>query len=140
MNSAAALRCRCDRPIRDGDDCLKCGRPRARINETACHVDRAVSPYAVAVFHHHAQPSPRRWPRNAVLDALLAFEAATGLWPTHGDVRRRDDLPSASVVERLFGSWDAGIRAAALAKVGRLPTDGAMGRASSTPTANIRRA
>ncbi|MEW5933625.1 MAG: hypothetical protein AB1816_08595, partial [Bacillota bacterium] len=58
-------------------------------------------------------PSPRRWDRGSVLEALWGLAARLGRVPRMRDVGR-DGLPDGWTCRRFFGSWNAALRAAGL--------------------------
>jgi hypothetical protein len=94
--------CRCDLPLLDGENCMRCGRP------------------PVVLPHPAASEPPRQqqisWTRPGVVRALRAFTFFRGRAPTRQDWHGRmpDDWPPVDAVEGLFGSVTAAVRAAGL--------------------------
>jgi len=99
--------CRCDRPLLDGETCLRCGRAPTVLPEPRLGERRATRKVT--------------WTRPGVVRALSAFAFFRGRAPTPGDWRERmgDDWPPLLTVERLFGSLDAALRAAGIESGGR---------------------
>jgi hypothetical protein len=110
-----ARTCRCDRPLRDGETCLRCGRAVAQLSQVSL------------------TPSARRrrrkqtWTRAGVIRAIRAFAFFRGRAPVPEDWKGRmgDEWPSLATVEALFGSVSAAVRAAGVE--GQSPPSDAVG-------------
>jgi hypothetical protein len=93
--------CRCDRPVLDGESCLRCGRTLAALPEP-----------------ERAPRRPRKvdWSQAGVIRALQAFAFFRGRPPERADWsgRMADDWPALATVVGLFGSIEAAVRAAGL--------------------------
>jgi|Tabmets5t2r1_1033131.scaffolds.fasta_scaffold31479_2 hypothetical protein len=107
--------CRCERPLRDGETCLRCGR--------------VVDPLAQLQL---TPPARRRqekqaWTRAGVVRAIRAFAFFRGRAPTPADWRGRtgQEWPPLASVEELFGSVAAAVQAAGVE--GRSPPWDAVG-------------
>ena len=102
MNHAPrpARRCRCHRPVLDGESCLFCGRP------LILQPEPEVEPRPAA--------KPPDWTQPGVIRALRAFAFFRGRAPVREDWNGRmgDDWPRLETVLRLFGSVDAAVRVA----------------------------
>ena len=92
--------CLCERPLLDGETCLRCGRAPALLPEPP-----VTSPQATRKIS---------WTQPGVVRALRAFAFFRGRAPAPADWQQRmgDDWPPLHTVERLFGSIDAAMRAA----------------------------
>jgi hypothetical protein len=97
-----ARRCRCERPVLDGESCLLCGRPLITLPEP-----NVVRP-PVAKAHAWTQPG--------VIRALRAFAFFRGRAPVRADWSGRmgDDWPELATVLGLFGSVEAAVRVAGI--------------------------
>ena len=94
--------CRCERPLLDGETCLRCGRAPTVLPEPPLarpHATRKIT-----------------WTRPGVVRALRAFAFFRGRAPASGDWKQRlgGDWPPLHTVERLFGSLDEAILAAGM--------------------------
>ena len=101
MNEAlSARRCRCQRPVLDGESCLLCGRQLVLLPEPA--VPQAPAPKTYA------------WTKAGVIRALKAFAFFRGRPPVAADWSGRmgDDWPGLETVQALFGSVEAAVRVA----------------------------
>ena len=102
MNQAplSARRCRCQRPVLDGESCLLCGRPLILLPEPA------VARRTAAKAHD--------WTQAGVIRALKAFAFFRGRPPVPDDWSGRmgDDWPGLETVQGLFGSVEAAVRVA----------------------------
>lgn len=101
MNPPAAIArpCRCERPVLDGETCLRCGRFLILLAEPALS----------------SQPPPiQHWTRAGVVRALRAFAFFRGRPPVDADWagRTAEDWPQHETVLRLFGSVEAAVEAA----------------------------
>jgi hypothetical protein len=95
---ALARLCRCERPLLDGETCLRCGRSTAVMPEASppVRVRQKVT-----------------WTRPAVMRAIRAFAFFRGRPPVPSDWNQRmADWPPRATVEALFGSVEAAARAA----------------------------
>ena len=87
---ALARLCRCERPLLDGETCLRCGRSPAVMPEASppVRVRQKVT-----------------WTRPAVMRAIRAFAFFRGRAPVPSDWNQRmADWPARATVEALFGS------------------------------------
>jgi hypothetical protein len=104
MNEAfrTARRCRCERPVLDGEGCLLCGRPLISLPEPSV----ARRPEGKALD----------WTRAGVIRALRAFAFFRGRAPVPADWSGRmgDDWPRLETVLGLFGSVEAAIQVAGI--------------------------
>jgi hypothetical protein len=102
MNEAplSARRCRCQRPVLDGESCLLCGRPLILLPEPAVARAPAAKTYS--------------WTQAGVIRALKAFAFFRGRPPVLTDWggRMGDDWPGLETVQGLFGSVEAAVRVA----------------------------
>ncbi len=102
MNEAplSPRRCRCRRPVLDGESCLLCGRPLILLPEPA------VARRTAANTHD--------WTKAGVIRALKAFAFFRGRPPALADWSGRmgDDWPGLETVQGLFGSVEAAVRVA----------------------------
>jgi hypothetical protein len=101
MNEAlSARRCRCQRPVLDGETCLLCGRPLILLPEPAV-VRRTAG-------------KTHDWTKAGVIRALKAFAFFRGRPPVAADWSGRmgDDWPGLETVQGLFGSVEAAVRVA----------------------------
>jgi hypothetical protein len=109
MNHAplAARRCRCERPVLDGESCLLCGRPLIWLPEP----DAVRRPVAKI----------QDWTEAGVIRALRAFAFFRGRAPVAADWSGRmgDDWPRLETVLGLFGSVEAAIRVAGIERSAR---------------------
>jgi hypothetical protein len=63
---------------------------------------------------------PRRyWTRERIIKALQTFVERNGKQPAYSDAKPYLGLPSGTVVQKEFGSWNAGIAAAGLTPLPR---------------------
>lgn len=94
-----ARRCRCDRPVLDGESCLRCGRPLVSLPEPAV-VPRSAKTHD--------------WTSAGVIRALKAFAFFRGRPPLRADWSGRmgADWPTLETVLELFGSVEAAVRVA----------------------------
>jgi hypothetical protein len=94
--------CRCERPLLDGETCLRCGRTPTLLPEPPLRKPRATGKTS--------------WTQPGVVRALRAFSFFRGRAPAPGDWKQRmgDDWPPLHTVESLFGSLDAAMRAAGI--------------------------
>jgi hypothetical protein len=95
---APARLCRCERPLLDGETCLRCGRSTAVMPEASppVRVRQKVT-----------------WTRPAVMRAIRAFAFFRGRAPVPSDWNQRmADWPPRATVEALFGSVEAAARVA----------------------------
>jgi hypothetical protein len=103
MNDAPrpARRCRCERPVLDGENCLRCGRPLILLPEPAVV---------------RQPPKTHDWTQAGVVRALKAFAFFRGRAPVPTDWSGRmgDDWPKIETVVALFGSVEAAVRVAGL--------------------------
>jgi hypothetical protein len=103
MNEAprSARRCRCERPVLDGESCLRCGRLIISLPEPVI-----------------GRPAKKThdWTQPGVIRALRAFAFFRGRAPVSADWNGRmgDDWPRLETVLGLFGSVEAAIRRAGL--------------------------
>jgi len=101
MNQAplAAPFCRCERPVLDGDSCLRCGRLLVSLPEPAV-VPRSAKTHD--------------WTPAGVIRALKAFAFFRGRAPIRADWSGRmgNDWPTLETVLDLFGSVEAAVRVA----------------------------
>jgi hypothetical protein len=96
---ALARLCRCERPLLDGETCLRCGR------------SPSVMPAAAPVSARVRQKVT--WTRPAVMRAIRAFAFFRGRAPVPSDWNQRmADWPPRATVEALFGSVEDAGRAA----------------------------
>ena len=95
----AARPCRCERPVLDGESCLRCGRSLITLPEPA-------------VVRRH--PRPQEWTRAGVIRALRAFAFFRGRAPARADWNGRmaEDWPALETVNGLFGSVEAAVQLA----------------------------
>jgi hypothetical protein len=95
-----ACSCRCDRPVLDGESCLRCGRTLVRLPEPSGKPP--------------ARPA-HDWTCASVIRALRAFAFFRGRHPVDADWAGRmgDDWPALEDVLRLFGSVEAAVDLAA---------------------------
>jgi hypothetical protein len=93
--------CRCDRPVLDGESCLRCGRMLVALPESEGLPSR--------------RPQPN-WSQAGVIRALQAFAFFRGRPPEQADWNSKmaEDWPALATVVGLFGSVDAAVRAAGL--------------------------
>src|SRR3954463_1594127 len=115
--------CRCEQPMRDHDSCVRCGH---WIQPTVEELPRP----------RRSSLADNRWTAAGVVRAVRTFEFFLDRLPTTTDWSVEDDAqwPGARTVVRLFGSFEAGSRAARLSPVGRAgrsPTP--RGSCSSSP-------
>jgi hypothetical protein len=100
MNDAPrpARSCRCERPVLDGETCMRCGR------------------FLVFQPEPSAAPPPQvpDWTRPGVIRALRAFAFFRGRPPVDADWtgRPNDDWPRRETVVSLFGSVASAVRLA----------------------------
>jgi hypothetical protein len=96
----SARRCRCRRPVLDGESCLLCGRPLIVLPEPAA-VRRTAT-------------KAHDWTQAGVIRALKAFAFFRGRPPVLADWSGRmgDDWPGLETVQGLFGSVEAAVRVA----------------------------
>jgi hypothetical protein len=97
--------CRCERPVLDGESCLRCGRVLVALPEPG-----AAPP----------QRQTHSWTRAGVIRALRAFAFFRGRAPEQIDWsgKMADDWPTLETVLGLFGSVDEALEAAGLAAGG----------------------
>jgi hypothetical protein len=99
MNEAplSARRCRCQRPVLDGESCLLCGRPLIVLPEPAA------VPRTATKAHD--------WTQAGVIRALNAFAFFRGRPPVLADWSGRmgDDWPGLETVQSMFGSVEAAV-------------------------------
>lgn len=110
-----ARACRCARPLRDGETCLRCGRS--------------------VILTAQLQPTPPRrprrkeqtWTRAGVVRAIRAFTFFRGRPPAPADWngRLQEGWPPRKTVEALFGSVPAAVQAAGVER--RSPPSNAIG-------------
>ena len=103
MNEAlSARRCRCQRPVLDGESCLLCGRPLILLPEP--------------VVVRRTAAETQDWTQAGVIRALKAFAFFRGRPPVAADWSGRmgDDWPGLETVQGLFGSVDAALRVAGI--------------------------
>jgi hypothetical protein len=104
MNQAprSPRRCRCDRPVLDGESCLLCGRP------LILRPEPAVVRRTAAKTHD--------WTQAGVIRALKAFAFFRGRAPVRADWSGRvsDDWPRLETVLGLFGSVEAAVQVAGI--------------------------
>jgi hypothetical protein len=109
MNQAprSPRRCRCERPVLDGESCLLCGRPPVLVPEPA------VARRSAAKTHD--------WTQAGVVRALKAFAFFRGRAPVPADWSGRmgDDWPRLETVLGLFGSLEAAVRVAGIERSAR---------------------
>jgi hypothetical protein len=93
--------CRCDRPVLDGEGCLRCGRMLVAVPEPEGLPSRPPKP---------------DWSQAGVIRALQAFAFFRGRPPEQADWNGKmaEDWPALATVVGLFGSVDAAVRAAGL--------------------------
>jgi hypothetical protein len=98
----SARRCRCERPVLDGESCLLCGRPLILLPEPA-------------VAERNAAKTPD-WTQAGVIRALKAFAFFRGRPPARSDWSGRmgSDWPGLETVQSLFGSVEAAVRVAGI--------------------------
>jgi hypothetical protein len=91
--------CKCERPLLTDETCLRCGRARSLLPEPSAQ-------------------APRRevtWTRGHIARAFEAFVFFRGRAPVAADWSRRvDDWPPLEVVQALFGTVEAAVKAAGL--------------------------
>jgi hypothetical protein len=104
MNEAPrpTRRCRCERPVLDGEGCLLCGRPLVTLPEP----DLVRAPVV----------KTKAWTQPGVIRALRAFAFFRGRAPVRADWSGRmgDDWPNLDAVLGLFGSVEAAVRVAGI--------------------------
>jgi hypothetical protein len=93
--------CRCERPVLDGENCLRCGRVLAPVVAPALPPPRS---------------RPPDWTRAGVIRALRAFAFFRGRAPERVDWsgKMASDWPAFETVVSLFGSIEAAVGAAGL--------------------------
>lgn len=86
--------CRCQRPVRDDETCLRCGRALSLPTTTILSTE------------HRAPRCKPAWTHDRVVRALKAFAFFRGRPPAQADWSRRmgEDWPSLETVVALFGS------------------------------------
>lgn len=96
-----ARSCRCERPVLDGESCLRCGRLLVSRPEPA---------------FTRIMPRTHDWTRPGVIRALRAFAFFRGRAPVHADWAGRmgNDWPALETVLGLFGSIEAAVQVAGL--------------------------
>ena len=97
-----ARRCRCERPVLDGESCLLCGRPLKSLPETRGAPRRPV------------RKDP--WTHQGVIRAIRAFAFFRGRAPVQADWNGRmaEDWPRLETVLGLFGSVEQATQAAGI--------------------------
>jgi hypothetical protein len=98
----SARRCRCQRPVLDGESCLLCGRPLILLPEPAAAGQAAAKPLD--------------WTQAGVIRALKAFAFFRGRPPARADWSGRmgNDWPGLETVQSLFGSVEAAVQVAGI--------------------------
>src|SRR4051812_13100174 len=96
--------CRCDHPLRDEDGCLRCGRSLPVAPDPGPEPTWSSTPRGT-------------WTRAGVVRVIQTFKFFRGRPPIPADwkyIDARHGWPSLAIVESLFGSFPAAVRAAGL--------------------------